>query len=194
MLARSKCLVMRRRAASPVWQCPPGQAPADGGSSKEADVFVKDGRTARGPPPRGPAREERADEGHSALISQTVLDATAVLALLHDEPGEERVASLLPTAVISTVNLAEVAGKLAESWIPERAVKTVVGELGLQVIPFDEALAFRAGLLRPATSDYGLSLGDRACLTLGQHLRKPVLTADRMWKTLKLDAVVGLIR
>lgn len=62
----------------------------------------------------------------------------------------------------------------------------MLGELGLTVIPFDEDLALRTGLLRPATSDYGLSLGDRACLALGQHLHRPVLTADRMWKTVKL--------
>lgn len=127
-------------------------------------------------------------------MSATVLDATAVLALLQNEPGSERVAALLPTAVISTVNLAEVVGKLAEVGMPEPTIQTVLGELGLRTIPFDEALAFRAGLLRPATSDYGLSLGDRACLALGQHLRVPVLTADRMWKSLKLDVVVHLIR
>lgn len=127
-------------------------------------------------------------------MNETVLDATAVLALLQNEPGSERVAALLPTAVISTVNLAEVVGKLAEAGMPEATIQTVLAELGLRTIPFDEALAFRAGLLRPATSDYGLSLGDRACLALAQHLHRPVLTADRTWKTLKLDVVVHLIR
>ncbi len=127
-------------------------------------------------------------------MSEVVLDATAVLALLNDEPGAERVASCLPTAVISTVNLAEVVSKLAEAGMPERTIQTVLGELGLRAIPFDETLAFRTGFLRPATSDYGLSLGDRACLALGQHLHQPVLTADRLWKTLKLDVGVQLIR
>jgi ribonuclease VapC len=41
-------------------------------------------------------------------MNQTVLDATAVLALLNDEPGAGTVASLLSHAVISTINLAEV--------------------------------------------------------------------------------------
>lgn len=127
-------------------------------------------------------------------MSATVLDATAVLALLNDEPGARTVVSLLPRAVISTVNLAEVVGKLAEAGMPEGMIQTVLGHLGLVVIPFDEALAVRTGLLRPATSDYGLSLGDRACLALGQHLRRPVLTADRMWKTVKLDVEIQMIR
>ncbi len=127
-------------------------------------------------------------------MKKTVLDATAVLALLNDEPGAGTVASLLPQAAISTVNLAEVVGKLAGTGMPEGMIKTVLGELGLMVIPFDEDLAFRTGLLRPATSDYGLSLGDRACLALGQHLHRPVLTADRMWKTVKLDVEIQMIR
>lgn len=127
-------------------------------------------------------------------MKKTVLDATAVLALLNDEPGAGTVAPLLPQAVISTVNLAEVVGKLAETGMPEGMIKSVLGELGLMVIPFDEDLALSTGLLRPATSDYGLSLGDRACLALGQHLRRPMLTADRMWKTLKLDVEIQMIR
>jgi len=127
-------------------------------------------------------------------MRKTVLDATAVLAMLNDEPGAGTVASLLPQAVIGTVNLAEVVGKLAEAGMPEGMIKIVLGELGLAVIPLDEDLAFRTGLLRPATSDYGLSLGDRACLALGQHLRRPVLTADRIWKTLKLDVDIQVIR
>lgn len=62
------------------------------------------------------------------------------------------------------------------------------------MIPFEEDLAFRTGLLCPATSDHGLSLGDRACLALGGQLRRPVLTADRIWKTLKLDVEIHMIR
>jgi PIN domain nuclease of toxin-antitoxin system len=127
-------------------------------------------------------------------MRETVLDATAVLALLNEEPGAGTVASLLPQAVMSTVNLAEVVSKLAEAGMPEGTIKSVLGDLGLTVIPFDEDLALRTGLLRPATSDYGLSLGDRACLALGQHLHRPVLTADRMWKTLKLSVDIQMIR
>ena len=127
-------------------------------------------------------------------MNQTVLDATAMLALLNDEPGAGTVTSLLSHAVISTVNLAEVVGKLAEAGMPEGTIKAMLGELGVMVMPFDEDLAFRTGFLRPATSDYGLSLGDRACLSLGQHLRRPVLTADRMWKTLKLNVEIQMIR
>lgn len=127
-------------------------------------------------------------------MKETVLDATAVLAVLNDEPGAEKVAPLLPRAVMSSVNLAEVVSKLADAGIPNETIQTVIGELGITVIPFDEPLAFSTGFLRATTSDYGLSLGDRACLALGKHLHQPVLTADRMWSTLKLDVTIQLIR
>lgn len=61
-------------------------------------------------------------------MNAMVLDATAVLALLQNEPESERVAALLPTAVIRTVNLAEVVGKLAEVGMPEPTIQTVLGE------------------------------------------------------------------
>jgi ribonuclease VapC len=127
-------------------------------------------------------------------MKETVLDATAVLAVLNDEPGAAKVAPLLPRAVMSTVNLSEVVSKLADAGMPEETIQTVIGELGITVIPFDEPLAFSAGFLRPTTSAYGLSLGDRACLALGKHLHRPVLTADRMWSSLKLDMTIQLIR
>lgn len=84
--------------------------------------------------------------------------------------------------------------KLADAGIPDETIQTVIGELGITVIPFDEPLAFSTGFLRATTSDYGLSLGDRACLALGKRLHQPVLTADRMWSTLKLDVTIQLIR
>lgn len=127
-------------------------------------------------------------------MKETVLDATAVLAVLNDEPGAAKVAPLLPRAVLSSVNLAEVVSKLADAGIPEKSIHMVIAELGITVIPFDEQLAFSTGFLRLTTSDYGLSLGDRACLALGKYLHRPVLTADRMWSALKLDVTIQLIR
>jgi PIN domain nuclease of toxin-antitoxin system len=127
-------------------------------------------------------------------VKDTVLDATAVLAVLNDEPGAEKVVPLLPQAIMSTVNLAEVVSKLADAGMPEETIRTVVNELGITMMPFDESLAFSTGFLRPTTSDYGLSLGDRACLALGKHLHRPVVTADRMWNTVKLGVTIQMIR
>jgi PIN domain nuclease of toxin-antitoxin system len=111
--------------------------------------------------------------------SRAVVDASALLALLNAEPGADHVAGALPGAVVSAVNLAEVVAKLADAGVPPDEVGEIVAGLGLDVRPFDEALALATGLLRPKTRALDLSLGDRACLALGMHLSLPVVTADR---------------
>ena len=127
-------------------------------------------------------------------MSSVVLDASAVLALLNAEPGCEQVEAALPGASISAVNLAEVVGKLADKGMPGKAARDAVLGLGLDVRPFDVEDAFDVAALRAGTRDAGLSLGDRACLALGARLARPIVTADREWKKLKLDVRVQVVR
>lgn len=127
-------------------------------------------------------------------MSEIVLDASAVLALLNEEPGAALVADYLPDAAISTVNLAEVATRLAAAGMPGGEIRTVMGLLGLTTVVFDEPQAFQAGLIYPNTRHLGLSLGDRACLALAHHLQAVALTADRAWAKLEFDVKVELIR
>ena len=123
-----------------------------------------------------------------------VLDASALLALLDGEPGQEVVASLVPGAVIGAVNLAEVVGKLAERGMPKGDIREALDGLALEVHSADEYLAYAAGMLRPRTREHGLSLGDRACLAVASMLDMPAYTADRAWAELDLDVEVRLIR
>ena len=127
-------------------------------------------------------------------MHEPVLDASAILALLNAEPGAEVVEAALPGAFTSTVNLSETVAKLAERGMPEGLIRVALGEIGLQVIPFDEDLAYQTGLLRVPTRSAGLSLGDRACLALGRRLKLPVLTTDRGWASLDVGVEVRLIR
>jgi PIN domain nuclease of toxin-antitoxin system len=127
-------------------------------------------------------------------VSSAVLDASALLALLQDEPGAEVVATALPDACVSAVNLAEVVTKLNEAGVPAPDVRDVVEALALEVVPFEEEAAYRVGSLRPATRRAGLSLGDRACLALAAARKAPAWTTDRAWKRLKIDVEVRLIR
>lgn len=127
-------------------------------------------------------------------MSKVVLDASALLALLNREPGHEEITKVIPDAAIGTVNLSEVAAKLAESGMPGEAIRDALEGLALEIHDFSRELAFQAGLLRPLTRSRGLSLGDRACLALGQQLNLPVLTTDRVWKELDLEVEVRLVR
>jgi len=127
-------------------------------------------------------------------MADVVLDASALLALLNGEPGWERVAATLPGARLGAVNLAEVVGKLAEHGLGRDEIDDALGGLGLVVVPFDADLALGCGMLRPATRERGLSLGDRACLVLAAGLDLPVLTCDGAWKDLPGAPQVTLIR
>lgn len=127
-------------------------------------------------------------------MSEVVLDASALLALLNREPGHEEIAEVIRDAAISAVNLSEVAAKLADRGMPGEAIREALGGLALEIHDFSQELAFQAGLLHPLTRSKGLSLGDRACLALGQQLNLPVLTTDRIWEELDLGVEVRLVR
>ena len=122
------------------------------------------------------------------------MDASALLALLNEEAGAEMVAEALPESVISAVNLSEVIARLCEAGMPEKAIRQALQPLALDVEPFDEDQAYQAGLLRAATRSAGLSLGDRACLSLARKLGVPALTADKTWLDLAVGVTIRAIR
>lgn len=123
-----------------------------------------------------------------------VLDASALLALLNEEPGSERVERCLAACIISAVNYCETIGKLIDAGVPEDEAQTSVDLLGIEIIPFDSSLTMLATSLRPATKKYGLSLGDRCCLALTLHLKATALTAERTWSKLNIGASIEVIR
>ncbi|BAZ82994.1 type II toxin-antitoxin system VapC family toxin [Sphaerospermopsis kisseleviana CS-549] len=127
-------------------------------------------------------------------MSEVVLDASAILALLNEEPGSEEVLKFIDKAAISTVNLSEVIAKLADAGIPENDITLIINNLNLEVIDFNEEQALKAGILRPITKSIGLSFGDRACLALGIILNQPVLTTDRLWSNINVGVEVRILR
>jgi len=127
-------------------------------------------------------------------MSNCVLDASAILALLNDEAGAKTVQALLPGAIVSAVNYAEVVTRLSLLGMPESEIREALEILGLEIIPFDEEQSFRAGILVNGTKNFGLSLGDRACLALALKNGFPAVTADRSWQEVKAGIEVRLIR
>jgi len=128
-------------------------------------------------------------------VSDAVLDASAVLALLNGEPGHEAVAAVLPGAVLGAVNLAEVVSKLLGRGVSADDAQEAVRCLGVELAPYTAAQAFRTGELRPLTRVFGLSLGDRACLALAAERGATAITAERHWDERVAEAAgVGILR
>jgi len=110
------------------------------------------------------------------------LDASALLALLRGEPGGQAVQPILADGAMSALNWAEVVGYYSRSGGSERDIRAILDPLPIDLIAFDERMAYAAGMMLPVTRSAGLSLGDRACLALAAHLGVKVVTADKAWK------------
>lgn len=114
-----------------------------------------------------------------------VLDASALLALLGDEPGAGEVQAVIGNAVVSSVNAAEVASKLADYGMSDANIRKALS-IGFDTLPFGADEVSVMPKLRRATKAYGLSLGDRCCLATALVQKYPVLTADRIWAKVKV--------
>lgn len=123
-----------------------------------------------------------------------VLDASAILCVLFEEPGMERVLVAGQGAFVSAVNLSEALTKALDKGVPLDVRSKGVAALALQVISFDAESAAEAAELRTAAKAFGLSLGDRACLALARRLHATVLTTDRIWSKLDIDVTIEQLR
>ncbi|GAA4830943.1 type II toxin-antitoxin system VapC family toxin [Garicola koreensis] len=110
----------------------------------------------------------------------TVIDASALLAFLKSELGQDVVEEALDAEVrVSAANWSEVAQKIAAANGDWNMVSTVLKSYGLRVEPVTETDAeVAAEIWEPGR---GLSLADRLCIALGTRFDDTVMTADRAW-------------
>lgn len=123
-----------------------------------------------------------------------VLDASALLAYLKDEPGADIVEAALAEPAISSVNWTEVVQTMIALGADVSTMLQNFQETGLTIEPFILKDAKMAGRLWSQTKEYGLSLGDHACPSLGLRLEATVLTSDHSWESPNLSIKVQLIR
>ncbi|CAN5641338.1 PIN domain-containing protein [soil metagenome] len=127
-------------------------------------------------------------------MSRYVIDASVLLAVMLGESGADEAMPYLKTGVMSAVNLAEVHSRVVKGGFSSENAWEMARSLISEVIEFDQEQARLTGDLILKTKEYGLSLGDRACIALGIVLGEAVCTTDRIWKNLKVGPKVYVIR
>ena len=125
--------------------------------------------------------------------AEYVLDSTAVIAVLYAEPGHQYINEVLHKSALSAVNLAEIVNKLAQRGPTSEALRESLVRLKLQVEDWSEDMAYRSAEFSSFSKSHGLSLGDRACLTLAKQLRATAVTSDRTWRRLPSLGVTIMI-
>ena len=123
-----------------------------------------------------------------------VLDSSAILAVILNEPGNQKITPFLDGGLLSTVNLAEVHTRLVQHGAAADHAWSRILSFHCEVCFFSDEQARIAAELIAVTKSLGLSLGDRACLALAIDRKASVYTADREWKKLDLPIEIELIR
>ena len=123
-----------------------------------------------------------------------VLDSSAILAVIRKEKGHEVVISRLGSAMVSTVNLCEVLYKSTAKEADFEMTRWILGQMPVRSIEFDMEQAAIAAKIDSVTEGRSVSLADKACLALGIAKNVPVLTSDKVWADLGVEAEVELFR
>ena len=125
-------------------------------------------------------------------LTDVVLDASALLALVQGEPGGGDVGPMLPHAAMSAVNFCETVQRLRRGGMPLEAITMALTPLITEPVPFDRPMAYVTASIHERTRGQGLSFGDCACLALALSRNVPAVTAERTWDA--CDVGVKIIR
>jgi PIN domain nuclease of toxin-antitoxin system len=123
-----------------------------------------------------------------------VLDASAVLALLVEEPGADEVESVLDGALMSSVNLSEVLQKGEQLGSDVEGLEFDLEALGVEFRTFDALQSRVTADIWARAPSAGLSIGDRACLALTELVEGTAVTTDRRWAEVQLAIPIRVVR
>jgi len=129
-------------------------------------------------------------------MTKIVLNSSAVLAMVYDEPGGSRVRSAIVSPLyavsISAVNWCEILTKLCQISPIMTGEKLTAILPGVEVMPLGQVEAEQAAWL--AKSCPSISLGDRACLALAVFLDATAWTTDKIWAQMPAAAKIEMLR
>ena len=133
-------------------------------------------------------------------MSSVVLDSSAVLALILNEPGGQHVDALLDRLdcgeiaqiALSTLTWCEILSRLHRNNDAMTASELAGLLEGVEVVSFTLPDAELAADF--ARMDRSISLGDRACLALARTRNATAWTTDKVWQRLNIGVTVKVLR
>ncbi|CAN5818282.1 PIN domain-containing protein [soil metagenome] len=123
-----------------------------------------------------------------------LFDSSALLAVIKREQGYEEIEKYLKNSFISSVNYSEVITILSLAKMPLFEAENIIKPLIHKIVPFDTQLAGLTGELTTITSEFGLSLGDRACIATAKFFDYDIITTDKIWSKLNLPVRISVMR
>lgn len=123
-------------------------------------------------------------------MTEFVLDASAVLAVLRGEAGAQFVVEHGRGSLISSVNMAEVFCHAEIRQASRERVEAGIRVMQLREVPFDRQQAEILAMIYPLTVGSSVGFADRACMALARKHGLTALTGDHDW--LKHDAGVEI--
>lgn len=128
-------------------------------------------------------------------MSKIVFDSSALIALFAKEKGYECIKKHMKDAIISSVNIAEVYKYCIDVQnLTEEDSRSLIKLSGIKIIEFCNEQALMTAKLINKTKQYGLSLGDRACIALAMLDKNPVLTCDKIWQKVDIGIEFKMAR
>lgn len=124
------------------------------------------------------------------MPSLIIFDSSAILAVLRNERGADVVIDNLDYALISAVNLGEVAQVQIRDGHSRAEVESSFNLLNVAVAIVDAELALSAAEMRATALAKGMSQADCICLALAKRESVPALTGDRKW--LEIADTIGV--
>lgn len=121
-------------------------------------------------------------------MNKVIFDSSALIAIITQETGFEKLEEFLPYSAMSIISITEVISALIKKGVPEEVVRNIVDEIAPEIIPYDFATALIAGTLISDPNFAELSFENRATIASAIHLGKDLYTTD---KTLNIDHLLN---
>lgn len=120
-------------------------------------------------------------------MTECVIDASALIAILRKEPGHEQFQVHFLDACISAINFAECISDALRVDGSLEKLDSLFERMRTPIEPFTKSQARTAGFIHARSRKEKLSYADCACLALALDKGLPIITKDSVWQKLDLE-------